>query len=362
MSQSQFPRKRKLMDKSISNDLFQLPEFARSQNLLEIERKLDWTVMRKTGGVGHVSTNPNRMFKHEYEPPHVANYTVSDQAWQGGEADGEVDVVSELRNWTGHTKMLFESGRASVGGTKPAVARQSDTSQFLTFIKRMIVDLDRDPTLYGLDGLDRKQAASEAYYHALSKKKESPASGEAKELMSLNALGIVMATHGEEFGGTSLVKLGRAQCKIATLQEAYALTFQDTFITSCEKLGQDIKDYEYQRKKLDSRRLSYDAATSKLEKIKSRKKEKEKETTTLSLTKETSEDVHTRMQAIQENEIVQLCELTTFLDSQVNFARQYFETLQDVKVNWKLGQFENMKTNSRARTPPRADQFHTIRS
>ena len=54
--------------------------------------------------------------------------------------------------------------------------------------------------------------------------------------------------------GACLVALGRAHCKIATLQEAYGLTFQDTFITSCDRFAQDIKDCEYQRKKLDSRR------------------------------------------------------------------------------------------------------------
>lgn len=54
--------------------------------------------------------------------------------------------------------------------------------------------------------------------------------------------------------GTCLVSLGRAHCQIATLQEAYGLTFRDTFTTSCETFAQDIKDYEHQRKKLDSRR------------------------------------------------------------------------------------------------------------
>lgn len=96
--------------------------------------------------------------------------------------------------------------------------------------------------------------------------------------MPLDALGIVMVTHGEEYGddsafggcqscwpllpnsalhrlkGTCLIALGRAHCKLATLQEAYGLTFRDTFIASCEKYAQDIKDYEYQRRQLDSRR------------------------------------------------------------------------------------------------------------
>ena len=50
------------------------------------------------------------------------------------------------------------------------------------------------------------------------------------------------------------MKLGRAHCKIATLQEAYALTFEATFMASTKRFADDIKDYEVQRKKLESRR------------------------------------------------------------------------------------------------------------
>ncbi|KAH7924417.1 BAR-domain-containing protein [Leucogyrophana mollusca] len=232
------------------------------------------------------------------------------------------------------------------------------------------------------EGIVRLQAASEDYHHALSKKKESSAVQESEKLMPLDTLGIVMITHGEEFGedsafGTSLVKLGRAHCKIATIQEAYALTFQDTFVSSCQSYLQDIKDYEHQRKKLESRRLSYDAAISKLEKIKSSKKEKEKERREAEdelqsarlRYEETSEDVRARMQAIQENEIQQLRELTMFLDLELNFVRQYHEVLQDVKSSWCtesiLTKFENSRANSRTHVFPRpADdsQLTSLRS
>ena len=91
------------------------------------------------------------------------------------------------------------------------------------------------------------------------------------------------------------MKFGRAHSKVATLQEAYALTFQATFLASIKNFGEKIKDFEHQRKKLDSRRwnpyvfslslvylteyhrLSYDAAISKLEKLKTGKRDKEKE-------------------------------------------------------------------------------------
>ena len=54
--------------------------------------------------------------------------------------------------------------------------------------------------------------------------------------------------------GNALLKLGGAQCKIAILQEAYALTFKDTFLASMEKFRDEIKEYESLRKKLDSRK------------------------------------------------------------------------------------------------------------
>lgn len=50
------------------------------------------------------------------------------------------------------------------------------------------------------------------------------------------------------------MQFGRAHCKVATLQDAFALTFKDTFMTSLERFMDEIKEYEAQRKKLDSRR------------------------------------------------------------------------------------------------------------
>jgi hypothetical protein len=95
--------------------------------------------------------------------------------------------------------------------------------------------------------------------------------------------------------GSSLVKFGRAQCKIATLQEAMGLTFYDTFIRALSRYEDEIVDYQTQRKKLESRRyvhdsdvpstphisrchrLSYDAALTKVEAIRKNKKAKERE-------------------------------------------------------------------------------------
>jgi len=95
--------------------------------------------------------------------------------------------------------------------------------------------------------------------------------------------------------GTSLVKFGQGMCKIATLQETQALTFKDTFSASLKMYHDEIKEYHIQRKKLESRRcagdistinllsltilhrLNYDAAASKVDRLKGSKKDKDKE-------------------------------------------------------------------------------------
>lgn len=65
---------------------------------------------------------------------------------------------------------------------------------------------------------------------------------------------IVKANCTELNIGTSLVSLGKAHCKIATLQEAFALHFEETYITALQRAEDEIKEYQAQRKKMESRR------------------------------------------------------------------------------------------------------------
>ncbi|KAG8215419.1 SWI/SNF complex 60 kDa subunit [Butyriboletus roseoflavus] len=141
-------KRRKLTDKSVPNALSQLPEFAQEskmyQGLLEMEKKLDWTMTRKRVEVQDaLARNPTttrtlRVF---------VSHTVSGQPWQVGEADGEGDAVN------------FETGQGipawslKVEGRllEPSNQRSRDKvapRKFSTFIKRMIIELDRDPHLY----------------------------------------------------------------------------------------------------------------------------------------------------------------------------------------------------------------------
>ncbi|KAL4244252.1 hypothetical protein ABKN59_010043 [Abortiporus biennis] len=219
-------------------------------------------------------------------------------------------------------------------------------------------------------GLWKLHVTSSNYKHVLSKKKDCEVLPDEGKLHPVDALGIVMIQHGEEFGdesafGNSLVSMGRAQCKIATLQETHAISFEETFLASIKRAEDEIKEYQLQRKKLDSRRLSYDAAITKYEKLKNTtnsKKEKEKREAEEEFEKakarfeETHEDVRARMYAIQENELEQLRELTALLDLELSFAEQHLEVLRDVKASWvddkTIAEMEEAHRRTKRSPPP----------
>lgn len=239
-------------------------------------------------------------------------------------------------------------------------------------------DLEKDIELRK-DGMQRLLVASEGYHHSLSKKKASDSLSETDKLLPIDILGLVMINHGEEFGGDSsfgraLVKLGRAHCKVATLQEAYALTLKDTFLTSMEQFKEDVKEYEALRKKFDSRRLTYDAAVNKYEKVFNNKKEKEKDRREaedeLDRAKqrydEMAEDLRAHMHAIQENEHNQLQELTSLLALETNFVQSYLDVLHEVKEDWQGGTAINRnghsKNNSQTVYTPQLSRANSLRS
>ncbi|KAF5388481.1 hypothetical protein D9757_004716 [Collybiopsis confluens] len=230
------------------------------------------------------------------------------------------------------------------------------TAREKTIVTEGFEELEQDVELRR-GGIERLFLASKGYHHSLTKKKDNLALDEPEKLLPLDTLGVVMINHGEEFPeesefGSSLIKLGRAHCRIAILQETYAITFRDNFVTSIEKFGDEIKEYDQMKKKLESRRLiasnpldfslSYDAAISKVDKSKNSKKEKERKEAEEELDKararyeETEEDIRAHMHSIQENEIDQTRELTAFLDLELNFVEQYLEVLKGVRSEWSI--------------------------
>ncbi|KJA22667.1 hypothetical protein HYPSUDRAFT_201995 [Hypholoma sublateritium FD-334 SS-4] len=139
-------KKRKLLDKSIPNVILQNPDFAQDsrmyQDLLEMERKLDWTMTRKRVEVQDAmartptTTRTLRIFM---------SHTVSGQLWQNV---SDMPAVTNFETGEGIPAWAFKiEGRL----LEPANQRHKDKNpprKFSTMIKRMVIELDRDPGLY----------------------------------------------------------------------------------------------------------------------------------------------------------------------------------------------------------------------
>ncbi|KAL5479072.1 hypothetical protein ACEPAI_2360 [Sanghuangporus weigelae] len=192
------------------------------------------------------------------------------------------------------------------------------------------------------NGLDRMYNATRDYLEYISQKQPSELiSGDS--MMQSEALGVVMIEHGEELGdasalGRSLAIFGRARCKTAAIQNIYAVTLNESFLAYLERSKAKLEGYVAQRKKLESRRLTYDAAITRADKIYKKEKEKKEAEEELARAKaryeETAEDVRTKMDSIREGEVEAQRELRNFLQTEIGFLEQYLDVLREVSLEW----------------------------
>ncbi|KAH9990368.1 SWI/SNF complex subunit [Russula vinacea] len=143
------PKKRKLNDRSLPVSILSDPQLSVDsrmyQDLQEMEKKLDWTIMRKKAEVQDAlgrtasTTRTLRLF---------LSHTSSGQAWQpetpaSGTADPpNFETGQGIPAW-----QLKIEGRL----LEPPNQRAKDRTpprQFSTLIKTMVIELDRDPALY----------------------------------------------------------------------------------------------------------------------------------------------------------------------------------------------------------------------
>lgn len=137
-------KKRKLTDKTIPNVILQNPDFAQDsqmyQDLLEMERRLDWTMMRKKVEVQDALTrNPTttrtlRIF---------LSHTVSGQLWQTGG-----DVVANFETGEGIPAWTFKIEGRMLELPNQRSRDKTPLRKISTLIKRMVIELDRDPAAY----------------------------------------------------------------------------------------------------------------------------------------------------------------------------------------------------------------------
>lgn len=218
-------------------------------------------------------------------------------------------------------------------------------------------------------GLDELHEAMSTYIHVQTKKYPNSRGTKATPI---DHLGTVMMSHGEEFGsdnpfGDCLIKLGIGHQKVASFQDEFVAKLSEGYMESLDRALASMKEYQSQRKKLESRRLAYDAALNKLQKAKKEKPQVEEELRAAKAKyDDTSEDVQNRMIAFRESEASHMRELTSFLEAAIGFHEQSRDALVSVKNTWvdeKYMQDQDMPKLNRAHSfTPRKDTADSTES
>ena len=187
------------------------------------------------------------------------------------------------------------------------------------------------------------------YVKSVSKQVDDISNGQ--DTLPLGHLGSTMLLFGQEFDHTSslgrrLVALGRSDQDLARLQKHYGSRITASWLQSIERSLTQLKEFTVARKRLESRRLAFDAAQAKGQK--SRKDDfRTEEEVRLQKVKyeEASEEVYRRMLDIKDGEQVNVADLGEFLDAQLAYHEQSLARLQRTKLEWMERSVGNPRWN-----------------
>ncbi|KAG0179099.1 hypothetical protein DFQ29_002514 [Apophysomyces sp. BC1021] len=196
------------------------------------------------------------------------------------------------------------------------------------------------------EGFEKLYEAAELTHAYLSKKKPSPGDGKTKS-MPLESLGHCWVSHGcvrPTDSDLVLMNLGNAEAKISALQEEFSNNIKDGYMETLEVGLKEFKEYSAMKRKLESRRLDYDAKLSRLRGAKKEKPEWEQEMQASKIKyEETERDLIEKMGLLQEYEEEHRNALHQFLEAQFSYHSRSSELLNEVRT--KLVAHSSMSTD-----------------
>ena len=188
-----------------------------------------------------------------------------------------------------------------------------------------------------MSGMDRLQLSSSAYIKSMSRRDQ----GEKQEKqIPIGYFGSTLVSHGDDFEpdsefGQCLLGLGRANERLARMQETYCANATSSWLESVERSLIQMKEYQAAKKKLESRRLAYDTATLKMQKSKKEDFRMEEELRNQKAKyEESSEEVYRRMLDIKEAEVDSVADLTSFLEAELTYYDRCRDVLVQLKREW----------------------------
>lgn len=190
------------------------------------------------------------------------------------------------------------------------------------------------------EGMERLQKSMSIYTRWLNR--HCDALEDRSRSLPLAHLGRTMSAHAAELPDTEysrrLAAMGNANEQLAELQTTYLDCANATWQQHIEQNLGMMKEYQAARKKLENRRLAYDATMGKIQKAKKDDIRLEEEMR-VNKTKfdDSTEDVFQRMQDIREAEQDTTAALTSFLDAELEFHERAANELRRIRKSWAAG-------------------------
>ncbi|KAA8568544.1 hypothetical protein EYC84_007564 [Monilinia fructicola] len=215
------------------------------------------------------------------------------------------------------------------------------------------------------EGMEKLQKSMTIYVKSLSKRNEGD---DREKVLPVAQLGQTMKHHGEDFEpdsnfGNCLIAMGTANDRISRQQDAYVHEATSTWLESLERSLAQMKEYQAARKKLEQRRLAYDASLSKMQKAKREDFRVEEELRSQKAKyEESSEDVLRRMQDIKEAEADSVQDLGAFLEAELEYYDRCRDELLKLKREWPAARGTAAQQPRQSRRPegrPRSNTAHS---
>ncbi|EPY51155.1 BAR adaptor protein [Schizosaccharomyces cryophilus OY26] len=187
------------------------------------------------------------------------------------------------------------------------------------------------------EGITKLYQAGNIWIDSLGKKVD----GEEKEkCFPIEKMGQVMVSHGKALPndspyGTALVSYGQVQLKIGELLGFFTNRANVCYLDFLKRYLVQMKDYHTARKKLESRRQTYESLLVKSYKAKKEDSRLEEDIRLASYKfEESTENVRSRMVSLKEAEIDQQHQMTQLLTHQLDFFKEATKTLTNVFDLW----------------------------
>jgi hypothetical protein len=135
------------------------------------------------------------------------------------------------------------------------------------------------------------------------------------------------------------VEFGKANEAIGRKTDTFVAQSTTAWLESLERSLAQLKEYQAARKKLEARRLAYDASLAKMQKARKEDFRVEEELRAQKAKyEESSEDVYRRMEDIKESEGESVADLTQFLEAELDYHDQCRNLLLDLRRNWPVNE------------------------